>query len=375
VRNPKAGANMQRFEELKNYLHTNFVELDHAIRAILLGLTAKAHVFLLGPPGTAKSHLAEVLCDSLELKAFRFLFTDETKHKDIFGIQSIQALKEDKDVLITEGKLPVAEMAYLDEIWKANASVVNMLLWALRDGKFTNGGQTVKMPLVFAIACSNELPEDSTRRAIYDRLLIREEVKDIEMAENFRKVLERSDIPPPKVPTEEIEKLWKSADGVKVSNDVKEALTELREKIHDQGVRSSNRRWFDSVKVLRASAALEGRPETELQDLESLSSILWHQPEERVTVRQAILNITDPGLAKVFEYLDSAREEFEKVKQEQDRLNGSEMFQRASQAATEVAAIIGEAEKTARSKREKEAVESIRSIQANIMRNFLKLKL
>ncbi len=94
---------MQKFEELKNYLHSNFVELDQAIRALLLGLTAKAHVFLLGPPGTAKSHLAEVLCDALELKAFRFLFTDETKHKDIFGIQSIQALKEDKDVLITEG--------------------------------------------------------------------------------------------------------------------------------------------------------------------------------------------------------------------------------------------------------------------------------
>ena len=57
-------------------------------------------------------------------------------------------------------------------------------------------------------------------------------------------------------------------------------------------------------------------------------------------MRQAILNMTDPGLAKVLEYLDSAREEFEKVKQEQEHLNGSEMFQRASQAATEVAAII-----------------------------------
>jgi MoxR-like ATPase len=366
---------MQRFEALKNYLHTNFVELDHAIHALLLGLTAKAHVFLLGPPGTAKSHLAEVLCDALELKAFRFLFTDETKHKDIFGIQSIQALKEDKDVLITEGKLPEAEVAYLDEIWKANASVVNMLLWALRDAKFTNGGQTVKMPLVFAIACSNELPEDSTRRAIYDRLLIREEVKDIEMAENFRKVLERNDASPPKVPVKEIEQLWRSAEGVKVSSDVKEALTELREKVHDAGVRSSNRRWFDSIRVLKASAALEGRPGTELQNLESLASILWHQPEERITVRQAILNITDPGLAKALEYLDSAREELEKLKQEQERLNGSEMFQRASQAATEVAAVIAEAEKIARSKREKEAVESIRSIQANIMRNFLKLKL
>ena len=70
-----------------------------------------------------------------------------------------------------------------------------------------------------------------------------------------------------------------------------------------------------------------------------------------------------------------AREELEKLKQEQNHLNGSEMFQRASQAATEVAAIIGEAEETARSKREKEAVESIQTIQANIMRNFLKLKL
>ena len=366
---------MQRFEELKNYLHSNFVELDHAIRALLLGLTAKTHVFLLGAPGTAKSHLAEVLCDALELKAFRFLFTDEAKHKDIFGIQSIQALKEDKDVLITEGKLPEAQVAYLDEIWKANASVVNMLLWALRDGKFTNGGQTVKMPLVFAVACSNEIPEDSTRRAIYDRLLIREEVKDIEMAENFRAVLDRNEIPPPKVPMSEIEQLWKSAEGVKVSNDVKDALTELREKIHDQGVKSSNRRWFESIRVLRASAALDGRPVTDLQDLESLSSILWHQPEERVTVRQAILNITDPGLAKVLEYLDSAREELEKLKQEQDRMNGSEMFQRASQAATEIAAIISDAEKLARSKREKDAVESIRSIQANIMRNFLKLRI
>ena len=169
VRNPRRG-------KCKNSRNSNTIFIpiswNWTMRSglLLLGLTAKAHVFLLGPPGTAKSHLAEVLCDALDLKSFRFLFTDETKHKDIFGIQSIQALKEDKDILITEGKLPEAEVAYLDEIWKANASVVNMLLWALRDGKFTNGGQAVKMPLVFAVACSNEIPEDSTRRAIYDRL-------------------------------------------------------------------------------------------------------------------------------------------------------------------------------------------------------------
>ncbi len=50
---------MQKLEELKNYLNSNFVEMEHAIKAVLLGLTARAHVFLLGPPGTAKSHLAE----------------------------------------------------------------------------------------------------------------------------------------------------------------------------------------------------------------------------------------------------------------------------------------------------------------------------
>jgi hypothetical protein len=78
--------------------------------------------------------------------------------------------------------------------------------------------------------------------------------------------------------------------------------------------------------------------------------------------------MTDPGLARVLELLDGAREELEKVKQEHERLTAGEMLQRASQAATEVAAIIEEAEKTARSKREKEAVEKIRG-------DFLKLKI
>jgi hypothetical protein len=44
---------MQKFEELKNYLHSNFVELDRAIRALLWGLTAKPTSFYLalrGPP-------------------------------------------------------------------------------------------------------------------------------------------------------------------------------------------------------------------------------------------------------------------------------------------------------------------------------------
>ena len=366
---------MQKLEELKNYLNSNFVEMEHAIRALFLGLTARAHVFLLGPPGTAKSHLADVICDALELKSFRFLFTDETKFKDIFGIQSIQALKEDKDILITQGKLPEAEVAYLDEIWKANASVVNMLLWALRDGTFTNGGQRVKMPLVFAVCCSNEIPEDSSRRAIYDRLLIREEVKDIEMAENFRTVLDRNNDPPPAVPRCELEELWRAQESVTVPADIKEALTELREKMHGAGIKSSNRRWFESVGVLKASAALEGRTAVEPPDLEVLSSTLWHQPEERVTARQVILGMTDPGLARVLELLDGAREELEKVKQEHERLTPGEMLQRASQAATEVAAVIEEAEKISRSKREKEAVEKIRAIQGTIMRDYLKLKI
>ncbi len=366
---------MENLEDLKTYLKSNFVEMDHAIRAILMGLAARVHVFLLGPPGTAKSHLADLICDALDLKSFRFLFTDETKFKDIFGIQSIQGLKQDKDILITDGKLPQAEIAYLDEIWKANASVVNMLLWALRDGTFTNGGQRVKMPLVFAIGCSNEIPEDSTRRAIYDRLLIREEVKDIEMAENFRKVLDRGGNPPPKVPQVEVEGLWNAQMSVKTPDEIKDAMVDLREKMHEAGVRSSNRRWLESVNVLKASAALEGRDSVESQDLEALSSVLWHQPEERVTIRQLILGMTDPGLAKVLELLDGAREELEKLRQENKQLTPNEMFQRASQAATEVAAIIEDGEKIARSKREKEALEKIRSIQGTIMREFLKLKI
>jgi len=149
------------------------------------------------------------------------------------------------------------------------------------------------------------------------------------------------------VPKCELEDLWKSQEQVKVPANIKDLITDLREKMHDAGVRSSNRRWIDSIGVLKASAALEGRDSVENQDLEVLSSTLWHQPEEKVTVRQVILSMTDPGLAKVLELLDGAREELEKLRREGQQLTTSEMLQRASQAATEIAAIIEEAEKTA----------------------------
>ena len=94
---------MQRFEELKTLSSFELRRAGPCNPGTPPGLNSKSPCFFARSAWNGEEPLAEVLCDSLELKAFRFLFTDETKHKDIFGIQSIQALKEDKDVLITRG--------------------------------------------------------------------------------------------------------------------------------------------------------------------------------------------------------------------------------------------------------------------------------
>ncbi len=85
--------------------------------------------------------------------------------------------------------------------------------------------------------------------------------------------------------------------------------------------------------------------------------------------------MTEQRLAKVLELLGGAREKLGKLRREGQKLTLSEMLQWASQAATEEAAIIEDAEKTARSKRGKEAFEKIHTFQATIMRDFLKLKI
>ena len=61
-------------------------------------------------------------------------------------------------VVQTAGKLPEADICFLDEIFKCNDGVLNSLLTALNERKYTNEGRTYRIPTISFFAASNEIP-------------------------------------------------------------------------------------------------------------------------------------------------------------------------------------------------------------------------
>jgi len=88
-------------------------------------------------------------------------------------------LENDEYVRQTEGYLPTAEVAFVDEIFKANSAILNALLTLLNERLFDNGNQRLEAPLMCLIGASNELPESEELDALYDRFLLRRSVAQV----------------------------------------------------------------------------------------------------------------------------------------------------------------------------------------------------
>ena len=169
-------------------LNKDVFEREEAIRLALLAGIANESIFMLGPPGVAKSLVARKLKHAFkDAKSFEYLMGRFSTPDEIFGPISIAKLK-DKDVYErnVSGYLPDSEIVFLDEIWKASPPIQNSLLTAINEKRYRNGNSEIDIPLKALISASNELPtEGEGLEALWDRFVVRLYVDGVKDRDNF----------------------------------------------------------------------------------------------------------------------------------------------------------------------------------------------
>ena len=139
----------EQVTELLKCIGKGVYEKEHILSLSLLCCVAGESIFLLGPPGTAKSMVARRLKEVFnDGNAFEYLMSRFSTPDEIFGPVSITKLK-DEDVYerCVDGFLPTATVVFLDEIWKAGPAIQNALLTVINERIYQNGRKVIQLPM------------------------------------------------------------------------------------------------------------------------------------------------------------------------------------------------------------------------------------
>jgi MoxR-like ATPase len=263
-----------QLKPLLEALEQGLVERSQSVRLCLLAALAGEHILLIGPPGTAKSELARRLHTAFrDARYFERLLTRFTVPEELFGPLSIKALEEDRYERHTDGFLPSASIAFIDEVFKANSAILNALLTLLNEREFDNGAGRMRCPLISVLGATNYIPEDEVADAFFDRFLLRLPVAPVS-ADGFTTLLALGSAeawtPPDTSLTLNGAALARLAEGaaqVSLPAELLALLAELRQHFATLALVVSDRRWVQIVGLLRVAAACEGRQAVATWDL------------------------------------------------------------------------------------------------------------
>ena len=342
--------NHDRIDRLLRFLNSGLYGKEEAVRLALLSAVAGESIFFLGPPGTAKSMISRRIKDSFKDETtkgettkgettkdettkgettkgettkdkttyFEYLLNEFSTPDEICGPVSLEGLEKGEYKRITEGYLPKANIAFLDEIWKAGPAILNTLLSIINEKKYHNGCERQTVPLISLVTASNELPpENRGLEALWDRLIIRVPVNPVQKKEDFFNVVTK--------PTKELEEndkikmqenqitlndltAWsEKINDVNIPESVRNVITAIRQELvikNSEGDRSkkekyyvSDRRWKKIVHLLRTSAFLNDRNEVDLMDCQLIQYCIWSTEKQMEETRQIVEKIAqDYGL-------------------------------------------------------------------------------
>ena len=353
-------------QALGDDLNSQFLERKSEINSILLALVAKEHCLLLGPHGTAKSALTSAIAGALDGSYFELLFSKFTTPEEVFGPISLKGLENDEYRRVTAGYAPEAEIMFADEIFKANAAILNAKLTLLNERQFDTGGKRVDCPLEICIGASNELPEDESLAALFDRFVLRRWVSYIKDRDQAR-ILLTMDEPnvTAKLSRKNLATLRDARKEVDISG-VVEAILDLKDSLaREHGIVASDRRWRKCVKLVQATAVINGRLVAEREDLLVLADALWDRPEDHAVIYGSIAAVVSPDLQAALALLDAATEMFGSI---DFNATDADSVGRMGRVNSELKRIALEADRLNQSGQVVDAVCKVRGMQAAVAR-------
>src|SRR5204863_3653108 len=111
----------------------SLVEREAVVQLVGLCAVAGEHLLVIGPPGTAKSEAVRRVAKALGGKYFEYLLGRFTEPSEVFGPVDLRRLKEGVVETQTEGMLPEADIAFLDEVFLGSTAILNTLLGILNE--------------------------------------------------------------------------------------------------------------------------------------------------------------------------------------------------------------------------------------------------
>lgn len=176
----------KRIRDLLKKASASFEQRDEAVEVTIASFISGVPVLLLGAPGLAKSAIVRkiaALCGLTSASGtrgaashsvyFEYLMTNHTMPEEIFGGLNLKELREGTLVRVVEGKLPRAEIAFLDEVFRGGSHILNTLLTIINEKRYDYGFGSMHVPLLGIVGASNRAPVDTDLEAFYDRFPVR----------------------------------------------------------------------------------------------------------------------------------------------------------------------------------------------------------
>nr|WP_295954679.1 AAA family ATPase [uncultured Agathobaculum sp.] len=355
-------------------VNSEAAERQELVRMIALALLSGSNLFILGAPGQAKSFAVNEFRKRITgARQFERLLSKQTDEEALFGrldlaslipgavpaqvlaedgtyqslraqlaqvaedfradpadnaaMAQLQSLTEKLEqyqkglsllhggtpMTITAGKIPDAHICFLDEIFKAADGLLNSLLTALNEHRYTNEGVTVDIPVISFFSASNELPnfrnkEEQILAPLYDRFQLRVVTKDVQERVSRLAVLRNKqgghfgEV----TATFTLDELYAMQAQVKlvaIPDAINELMDDVLCELRREGVTVSDRTFFGYSPVAQAAAWLAGHAEVQPEDLLQLKNYLWNEPAEIEKVQAVLTRLCDDPLRTRLEEL------------------------------------------------------------------------